>query len=76
MIAHNKENSKFPDFSKFNQKNYSGHKKKVFDVNWNCSGTKLASASADSTIRVWNLEHSGLEKGIELKGHSDQVESI
>jgi hypothetical protein len=45
----------------------------VYDVNWNCTGSNLASASADSSIQIWNLQSNGLEKGYELKGHSDIV---
>ena len=38
---------------------------------------KLASASSDSTIRLWNLDTSiGLEKSTELKGHTDMVDAI
>jgi WD40 repeat protein len=29
-----------------------GHKKRVYTVDWNCKGNKLASGSVDNTIRV------------------------
>jgi len=40
---------KFPGFS---EKEFSGHKKRIYSLNWNCTGLKLASASADNGIRV------------------------
>jgi len=44
------------EFLKYNEKSYQGHSKKVLDLGWNADGTKLVSASADKTIRVWNME--------------------
>ncbi len=45
----------------------------MLDVNWNSDGTKLVSGSADNSIRVWQLEPSGLEKQQEYKSHRDQA---
>ena len=39
-------------FSKLTTKELTGHKKRVYTVDWNCRGNKIASGSADSTIRV------------------------
>ena len=39
-------------FSRLTSKEFTGHKKKVYSVAWNYNGTKLASGSADSNIRV------------------------
>ena len=39
----------FPGIS---DKEYVGHKKRIYSLNWNCTGTKLGSGSADNTIRV------------------------
>ena len=39
-------------FPAISDKEYVGHKKRVYSLNWNCTGTKLGSASADNTIRV------------------------
>ena len=50
------------DFKNSTVKPFTGHRKKILDVNWNADGSKLVSGSADSTIRIWNLEPSGLEK--------------
>ena len=40
-------------FTRLNSKEFSGHKKKVYSVAWNFNGSKLASGSADSNIRVY-----------------------
>ena len=29
----------------------------VYCLGWDCEGQKLASASIDKTVRVWNIEH-------------------
>ena len=63
-------------FSKNLSREYGSHKKKVLSVSWSNLGTQLASGSADSSIRIWNLTESGLDKGLELKGHSDGVSQI
>ena len=68
--------SVFEQFTKYNTKEYNSHKKRVYSVDWNASGSKLGSASADSSIRIWNLDSSGLDKNLELKGHSDVVDQI
>ncbi len=39
----------FPNMS---DKEYVGHKKRIYSLNWNCNGTRLGSGSADNTIRV------------------------
>jgi len=30
--------------------------KQVYCLGWDCEGQKLASASIDKTVRVWNIE--------------------
>lgn len=54
-------------------KELTGHKKRVYTLDWNNSGSRLASGSVDCSIRVWTL---GSEKGYELKGHSDSVTNV
>lgn len=36
-----------------NAKELTGHKKRVYTLDWNCNGTRLASGSVDNTIRVY-----------------------
>lgn len=38
--------------AKAETKEYIGHKKRVYTLDWNISGTKLASGSVDCSIRV------------------------
>ena len=53
---------------------FVGHKGPVYDVDINPSSTLLASASRDTTIRVWNNNASA--RYSVLKGHSAPVKSI
>ena len=39
-------------FASANHKELTGHKKRVYTIDWNIEGTKLASGSVDSSIRV------------------------
>ncbi|KAF7140682.1 hypothetical protein RHSIM_Rhsim06G0234500 [Rhododendron simsii] len=65
-------------FKNRHSREYEGHKKKVHSVAWNCSGTKVASGSADQTARIWHIEPHGhgKVKDIELKGHNDSVDQL
>ena len=48
-------NSKFKDlFTSTTSKELTGHKKRVYTIDWNSSGSKLASGSVDCGIRVRN----------------------
>ena len=40
------------EFKKVWQKEYQGHKKKIYAIGWNASGTRLATSSSDHTLRV------------------------
>jgi THO complex subunit 3 len=57
-------------------KDLTGHKKRVFALDWNLNGTRLASGSADCNIRIWDtasiLEQDKFSSQ-ELKGHQDYV---
>jgi dynein assembly factor with WDR repeat domains 1 len=37
---------------------FSGHTDEVLDLNFNSTGTKLASASADGTCKVYNVSEA------------------
>ncbi len=39
-------------FGTISEKEYLGHKKLVYSVDWSCTGNRLASASQDFSIRV------------------------
>ncbi len=46
-------NSKLKDlFTSTSSKELTGHKKRVYTIDWNSTGTKLASGSVDCSIRV------------------------
>eukprot|EP00471_Norrisiella_sphaerica_P013936 CAMPEP_0184498436 /NCGR_PEP_ID=MMETSP0113_2-20130426/38993_1 /TAXON_ID=91329 /ORGANISM="Norrisiella sphaerica, Strain BC52" /LENGTH=389 /DNA_ID=CAMNT_0026885943 /DNA_START=21 /DNA_END=1187 /DNA_ORIENTATION=- len=47
-----------------------GHANVVNMISWNSSGTMIASAANDNSVRIWTLD--GKCK-MELKGHSDDV---
>ena len=53
---------------------FAGHKGSVYDVAVNPTGTQLASASKDNTIRLWNNNAEAF--CYILKGHSAPVKSI
>ena len=60
----------------YESREFQGHKKSVFSLDWNSEGSRLASASSDGSIRIWGLGEGALEKGGELRGHSDMIEQI
>jgi hypothetical protein len=39
-------------FTSASHKELTGHKKRVYTIDWNVQGTKLASGSVDCSIRV------------------------
>lgn len=74
MIPASSDNPDF--FAKFTTKDYPAHKKSVYSIGWNCTGSNLASASEDYTIKVWNLTSSGIERAHDLKDHTNVVEQL
>ena len=54
----------------------SGHTKTVHTLGWNCSGSRLGSGSADTTLRVWDLERHVSGSETELRGHTRAVEQL
>jgi WD40 repeat protein len=52
------------------------HRKKVHCVAWNFTGTRLASGSVDTSVRVWTIDESGRGTDVELKGHTDSVDQL
>ncbi|KAF8561991.1 hypothetical protein P879_11070, partial [Paragonimus westermani] len=57
-----------------------GHLDEVLDVTFDASGRRLASASADSTARVWDVNTSGANQSIRalshLTGHEGEVSKV
>ena len=48
-----------------------GHSAIVLDVEFNSDSSKIATASADNTVKIWNINH---DKSLAtLEGHSDSV---
>ena len=52
---------------------YDGHKRAVLDTSFTLDGERLITASADTTLCVWNLQTSKLT--CRLKGHTSYVNS-
>jgi WD40 repeat protein len=53
----------------------TGHTDQVFDVSFSPDGSRLASASADRTVRLWDLA-TGEQVGDPLLGHSADVHAV
>lgn len=54
-----------------NLKVFSGHTDEVLDIAFNSTGTKLATASADSTCKVYSVAEA--ECILTLKGSSELI---
>jgi WD40 repeat protein len=44
-------------------RNLSGHTKGLSDIAWSADGVYLASASDDTSIRIWNVDSVGRQLG-------------
>jgi WD40 repeat protein len=65
------EKNHFKDaFNKSVKSELLGHKKRVYSLDWNLSGSKLSSGSVDNSIRIWSVEFGS---STEIKGHQDSV---
>jgi WD40 repeat protein len=55
-----------------------GHTKRIHSVAWSCSGAKLATSSADGTVRVWSVDVSAVSARAvsTLTGHEGHVERV
>jgi WD40 repeat protein/serine/threonine protein kinase len=53
---------------------YRGHTDQVYSVVWSPDGTRLASASRDKTVRVWDASTG--QTTLTYTGHADQVYSV
>jgi len=53
---------------------FSGHTNAVTSVAWSPDGKRIASASVDTTVRLWNVDTG--EPGPVLVGHRDRVDAV
>lgn len=60
-------------FIKGQMKDLTGHKKRVYTIDWSINGIHLMSGSVDSTIRSWDIISGSFS---ELKGHTESVTNI
>ncbi|KAG8230807.1 hypothetical protein J437_LFUL010587 [Ladona fulva] len=51
-----------------------GHVQSVYMISWSPDSRLLVSGSADSTLKVWNIQKQKLE--LELPGHADEVYAV
>ncbi len=49
------------DWKKMQQKEYQGHKKRIYALGWNSRGDKLVTSSSDHTVRVGLLNTPAME---------------
>lgn len=60
-------------FVKGQIKDLTGHKKRVYTIDWSINGINLLSGSVDSTIRSWDITSGSFN---ELKSHTESVTNI
>lgn len=67
-----------PTLSSFKTKDLrNGHRSSVRGLGWSIDGRKLATCSADRTIRIWVPERSiDHRASTELRGHTDSVDQL
>jgi WD40 repeat protein len=55
-----------------------GHTKRIHSVSWSCSGAKLATSSADGTVRVWSVDAAAGSARVvsTLTGHEGHAERV
>lgn len=62
-------------FKKNNRvKEYAGHSSKVHSVDWNCTGSRLASGSCDRTVCIFDLDDSNklVRQGVRRSGRIEK----
>lgn len=53
-----------------------GHSSRIWDVSSNDAGTTVASASGDSTVKIWDIKSSKASCRATLSGHSGDVYTV
>jgi WD40 repeat protein len=56
------------------QKTLIGHSDSVYSVSWSPDGKRLATASGDNTVKIWNV--SSGEEVATFRGHGDIVRAV
>jgi WD40 repeat protein len=51
----------------------SGHTKEVVDVSFNPDGTRLATASNDGSVRIWDTTPEGATEWFTLTAHNGEI---
>jgi WD40 repeat protein len=55
----------------------SGHQQKIMGLSWNMEGKRLISASADHSLKLWELDQSGLRLKTSIPhAHSEAVQLV
>eukprot|EP00283_Hemiselmis_rufescens_P006583 CAMPEP_0173428064 /NCGR_PEP_ID=MMETSP1357-20121228/7103_1 /TAXON_ID=77926 /ORGANISM="Hemiselmis rufescens, Strain PCC563" /LENGTH=344 /DNA_ID=CAMNT_0014392017 /DNA_START=41 /DNA_END=1075 /DNA_ORIENTATION=- len=54
----------------------TGHTKVIQDIGWSCDGKRLATASGDTSARVWTVDTHREGRELELKDHTQSVEGV
>lgn len=59
-----------------NVSTYEGHDKSVTSVNWSPDGTRIASASRDTRVHIWNAAKPDPTHALIYRGHTDRVNAV
>eukprot|EP00285_Hemiselmis_virescens_P011718 CAMPEP_0173393670 /NCGR_PEP_ID=MMETSP1356-20130122/22245_1 /TAXON_ID=77927 ORGANISM="Hemiselmis virescens, Strain PCC157" /NCGR_SAMPLE_ID=MMETSP1356 /ASSEMBLY_ACC=CAM_ASM_000847 /LENGTH=325 /DNA_ID=CAMNT_0014351727 /DNA_START=60 /DNA_END=1033 /DNA_ORIENTATION=+ len=55
---------------------FTGHSKVIQDIGWSCDGKRIATASGDTSARVWTVDTHREGRELELKDHTQSVEGV
>lgn len=49
---------------------------RIRTIDWNPTGTLVATGSVDRTLRVWNPKETNIRQSTELRGHTSGIEKV